>query len=69
MTSLAVLFIGQVGWSLGGGHGQLVGAHGLGVDQVLEVEMVIADGSVVVANTSRTLVTQAEGGHWSPTSR
>ena len=67
VSSPAVLFIGQVGWSLGGGHGQLVGAHGLGVDQVLEVEMVIADGSVVVANTSGTLVTQAEGGlaEWS----
>ena len=66
-SSPAVLFIGQVGWSLGGGHGQLVGVHGLGVDQVLEVEMVIADGSVVVANTSGTLVTQAEGGlaEWS----
>ena len=62
-----MLFIGQVGWSLGGGHGQLVGVHGLGVDQVLEVEMVIADGSVAVANTSGTLVTQAEGGlaEWS----
>ena len=80
-SSPAVLFIGQVGWSLGGGHGQLVGVHGLGVDQVLEVEMVIADGSVVVANTSGTLVTRAEGGlaewseavrgpgSWSPTSR
>ena len=67
VSSPAVLFIGQVGWSLGGGHGQLVGVHGLGVDQVLEVEMVIADGSVVVANTSGTLVTQAEGGlaEWS----
>ena len=44
-----------------------MGVHGLGVDQVLEVEMVIADGSVVVANTSGTLVTQAEGGlaEWS----
>ena len=29
--------VGVVGWSLGGGHGQLVGVHGLGVDQVLEV--------------------------------
>ena len=29
--------VGVVGWSLGGGHGQLAGVHGLGVDQVLEV--------------------------------
>ena len=53
--------VGIVGWSLGGGHGQLVGAFGMGVDQVLEVEMVIADGSNVVANAEGTLVT-SEGG-------
>merc|ERR1712142_472149 len=43
--------VGIVGWSLGGGHGQLVGTYGMGVDQVLEVEMVIADGSVVVVTS------------------
>ena len=48
--------VGIVGWSLGGGHGQLAGSHGLGVDQILEVEMVIADGSVVVANAAGTTV-------------
>ena len=53
--------VGIVGWSLGGGHGQLVGSHGLGVDQVLEVEMVIADGSVVVANSNETLVRRSDG--------
>jgi len=53
--------VGIVGWSLGGGHGQLVGTYGMGVDQVLEVEMVIADGSMVVANAEGTLVT-SEGG-------
>lgn len=26
--------VGIVGWSLGGGHGQLVPMHGSGVDQV-----------------------------------
>ena len=59
--------VGVIGWSLGGGHGQLVGVHGLGVDQVLEVEMVIADGSIVIANGNGTLVT-SEGGlsEWSP---
>ena len=60
--------VGVVGWSLGGGHGQLAGVHGLGVDQVLEVEMVVADGSVVIANSSGTLVTSdIEGGlsEWS----
>jgi len=53
--------VGIVGWSLGGGHGQLVGAYGMGVDQVLEVEMVIADGSMVVANANGTLVTSEDG--------
>ena len=53
--------VGIVGWSLGGGHGQLVGSHGLGVDQVLEVEMVIADGSVVVANSNGTTVRSPAG--------
>ena len=59
--------VGVIGWSLGGGHGQLVGVHGLGVDQVLEVEMVLADGSVAVASGNGTLVT-SEGGlsEWSP---
>jgi len=27
--------VGIVGWSLGGGHGQLVPLHGMGVDQVI----------------------------------
>ena len=53
--------VGIVGWSLGGGHGQLVGSHGLGVDQILEVEMVMADGSVAVANGNGTLVTATDG--------
>ena len=26
--------VGVVGWTLGGGHGQLVPLHGMGVDQV-----------------------------------
>ena len=26
--------VGIVGWSIGGGHGQLVPLHGMGVDQV-----------------------------------
>ena len=46
--------VGIVGWSLGGGHGQLVGTYGMGVDQVLEVEMIIANGTRVVANAHGT---------------
>ena len=43
--------VGVVGWSLGGGHGQLVGTFGMGVDQVLEVELVGADGSFIVVSS------------------
>ena len=46
--------VGIVGWSLGGGHSQLGPLHGLGVDQVLEVEMVGADGSVIITNENGT---------------
>jgi FAD/FMN-containing dehydrogenase len=53
--------VGIVGWSLGGGHGQLVGTFGLGVDQVLEVELVAADGSTLVANAEGTTRTDPEG--------
>lgn len=53
--------VGIVGWSLGGGHGQLVGTYGMGVDQVLEVEMVTADGSKVIANELGTTQIYTDG--------
>merc|ERR1719193_1700724 len=53
--------VGIVGWSLGGGHGQLVPTYGMGVDQVVEVELVGADGSLIVANGNGTSVTSADG--------
>ena len=46
--------VGIVGWSLGGGHGQLVGTYGMGVDQVLQVEMLVADGTFIIANERGT---------------
>ena len=51
--------VGVVGWSMGGGHGQLAPSHGLGVDQILEVELVGADGSYIVANINGTTVLAA----------
>jgi len=48
--------VGIAGWSTGGGHGPFSPSAGLGVDNILEVEMVLANGSLVVANTSGTCV-------------
>ncbi|TKX25952.1 FAD-binding domain-containing protein 8 [Elsinoe australis] len=38
------------GWQQGGGHGRLSNNFGLGVDQVLEYEIVLPDGKIVIAN-------------------
>eukprot|EP00128_Syssomonas_multiformis_P015447 Colp12_sorted_trinity150504_noHs@18271 len=43
--------VGIVGWSLGGGHGPFAPAFGLGVDNILEAEVVLANGTVVMANS------------------
>jgi len=45
--------VGVVGWSIGGGHGPFAPSKGMGVDNVLEVELVTADGSLVVANAEQ----------------
>lgn len=53
-----VLFVGGTvatigasgGWLLNGGHGILTGTHGLGVDRVLQFEIVTPDGVVRTAN-------------------
>jgi FAD/FMN-containing dehydrogenase len=41
------------GLSLGGGYGYLMGQHGMVVDNILEVELVLADGTVVTASESQ----------------
>ena len=38
------------GYSLGGGHSSMSPAYGLAVDNILEVDVVLADGSLVTAN-------------------
>ena len=38
------------GYTLGGGHSPVVRKLGLAVDQVLEMTMVAADGSIVIVN-------------------
>jgi ribonuclease T2 len=42
--------VGVVGWSIGGGHGPFAPSRGMGVDNILEVEIVTATGELVVAN-------------------
>jgi len=44
--------VGVVGWSTGGGHGPYGRSKGLGVDNVLEVELVTGNGTMVVANAT-----------------
>jgi hypothetical protein len=38
------------GWPSGGGHGPATRNYGLGADQILEAELMLADGSIVRAN-------------------
>ncbi|KAI6777744.1 fad binding domain-containing protein [Emericellopsis cladophorae] len=38
------------GWASGGGHGPATRNYGLGADQILEAEVMLADGTVVTAN-------------------
>jgi ribonuclease T2 len=52
VTSGWATTVGIIGWSLGGGHGPFGPSTGLGVDNILEVELVTADGNLVVANAT-----------------
>lgn len=42
--------VGVVGWSVGGGHGPFGVSKGFGVDNLLEVELVLANGTLATAN-------------------
>ncbi|KAK4554204.1 hypothetical protein LTR86_008732 [Recurvomyces mirabilis] len=41
------------GWMQGGGHGPASRTYGLGADQVLSAEVVLADGSIITASPSQ----------------
>jgi FAD/FMN-containing dehydrogenase len=44
--------VGMAGFTLGGGYGPLCGKHGLGVDNLVGAEVVLADGRIVTADDS-----------------
>ena len=44
--------VGMTGLTLGGGYGPLIGLQGLALDNLLEAQVALADGSVVSANTT-----------------
>jgi FAD/FMN-containing dehydrogenase len=52
------------GWMQGGGHSILASKYGLGADQVLSLQVVMADGSFVIANreTNQDLFFALRGG-------
>jgi FAD/FMN-containing dehydrogenase len=56
--------VGMVGFTLGGGYGPLNGVAGLGVDNLLEAEVVLSDGRSVLASAANepTLFWALRGG-------
>lgn len=36
--------VGPYGWSTGGGHGRLTKLYGLGVDNIVEIDLITVDG-------------------------
>jgi FAD/FMN-containing dehydrogenase len=45
--------VGMTGLTLGGGYGPLIGRFGLALDNVLDVQVVLADGQIVFADAGR----------------
>lgn len=57
--------VGAGGFSLGGGIGFLAGAHGFAVDRLVQMEVVLADGKIILAtktNEYRDLFWALQGG-------
>ena len=42
--------VGIAGWTAGGGHGAVSSRYGLGADQVVEMEVVTAQGEILTVN-------------------
>jgi ribonuclease T2 len=52
MTSGWATTVGVVGWSIEGWHGPMAPSKGLGIDNLLEVELLTADGNLIRANST-----------------
>lgn len=48
--------VGYVSWACGSGYGFHVGSYGYGVDQILEVRVVLTDSSVVDTNDDNKIL-------------
>lgn len=44
--------VGYCGWAMGGGYGLYASSYGLGSDQIVAAQVVLADGSIVIADDS-----------------
>ena len=49
------------GYTLGGGHSPIGRKYGMAVDNLLEVEMVTADGNIVISNANMTKMLHGNG--------
>jgi FAD/FMN-containing dehydrogenase len=49
-TTTGASSVGMAGFTLGGGYSPLIGAYGLGADNLLSAQVVTADGQLVTAN-------------------
>jgi FAD/FMN-containing dehydrogenase len=56
--------VGMAGFALGGGYGPLIGRFGLGLDNLLSAEIVLADGRIVTASddSDQELIWALRGG-------
>jgi ribonuclease T2 len=52
IASAWVQTVGVIGWAIGGGHGPFGPSSGLGVDNILEVEIVTGNGELRIANAT-----------------
>jgi len=53
--------VGIAGWSMGGGHGPFARGLGIGVDQIVEIEIVTANASVLTLNAGGTTIQDLDG--------